>query len=258
MNTAVFVPSHIHYDDQLLRLAECISSLINQSYTSQIHVSISFEDRFKSELDKLIRSFPEVEFDIHIMQKFQMDHIKYLSNKYGTRYDLIFFCDDDDTYHPMRVELMVKTFETKSSTNDPDGVCNGKPVNGSLWEYWQYALTPNKLNRFFQLCDGYFDQLQNVYGDIFFQKWLSQFRFVNILTPTVLLYNYKSKQNPNSILTRAENNEIPLSEAAFLAALVIIVQNLSLKRFENAAIKKRVQKHIRGMQRARSLLKLLI
>ena len=43
MNTAIFVASHIYYDNQLDLLNTCLISLVNQTKQSDIFVSISFE-----------------------------------------------------------------------------------------------------------------------------------------------------------------------------------------------------------------------
>jgi hypothetical protein len=109
-DVCVFIPSHICYDLQLTYLDKCLMSLLHQNKKIDIFVSISYEDKYEKETIKLIDKFKlkDIYFNIEKTQKYQMEHIylltKIIENKF---YDLIFFCDDDDTYEPNRIEQMI-------------------------------------------------------------------------------------------------------------------------------------------------------
>jgi len=112
MKTAVLVPSHIYYPDQLSRLDTCLDSLCSQTVVPDIFVSISFANNtYKREFATLLRKYPTVKFTLSAQQKFQLEHLSTLT-RFVSNYDMVMFCDDDDTYLPMRVEKFVEAFES--------------------------------------------------------------------------------------------------------------------------------------------------
>ena len=90
---AVFVASHITYDNQLKYLRECISSLLNQTTEVDIYVSISYESKYESK----VRAFPDMYqmLPIKILfrdtQTSQMNHIRLLTHEFADKHKLIMF-----------------------------------------------------------------------------------------------------------------------------------------------------------------------
>ena len=134
--STVFVPSHINYDGQLALLNKCIESLLNQKRECRIYISISYNEQFKEATLEFINNFkqrtPSIIRDVELKniiiniehsQTYQMEHI-YKLFKISEEYynDLIFFCDDDDTYNVNRINEHVFAFENKSSNTKFDGL----------------------------------------------------------------------------------------------------------------------------------------
>merc|ERR1712032_301590 len=98
--------SHISYDGQFDYLRRCMDSLLSQVSPTDVYVSISFEskyytrnvrDMFQAYIKKGIKKIKLCKD-----QKYQMEHLHNLLDE-AMKYDLITFCDDDDTYHSTRI-----------------------------------------------------------------------------------------------------------------------------------------------------------
>lgn len=215
MKTAVLVPSHIYYPDQLSRLDTCLDSLCSQTVVPDIFVSISFaNDTYKREFATLLRKYPTVKFTLSAQQKFQLEHLSILT-QFVSNYDMVMFCDDDDTYLPMRVEKFVEAFESMKEQCDASCVQFGgvrevehaDEVNDAP-EYWAYGIPPSLLNQFFQRCKGYEDLMRHKFADMYLRSYLKRTGGKSILFAMFLpddsgttMYQY-TQNNPNSICAR--------------------------------------------------------
>ena len=214
MKTAVFVPSHINYSDQLMRLETCLDSLINQTVKTDIFVSISFDnDEYKRNFTPILRKYSSIKFVLSAKQKFQMEHLFTLS-RFSENYDIIMFCDDDDTYNQFRVEQIIESFKhgiQHSNTSGFSGKFGGvrelKDIDDIIPEYWAYGICPWLLVKFFTIIKGYENLLCHKFADMYFRNFLRVYdgkalMFVAIVPQNgILLYNY-TQDNPNSICMR--------------------------------------------------------
>jgi hypothetical protein len=236
MKTAVLVPSHIYYPDQLSRLDTCLDSLCSQTVVPDIFVSISFaNDTYKREFATLLRKYPIVKFTLSAKQKFQMEHLSILT-QFVRDYDMIMFCDDDDTYLPMRVEKFVDAFDTVKEHCHTTGLEVGgvrevedtKQVLGYL-EYWAYGIPPSLLIEFFHLSKKYEDLMRHKFADMYLRTYLRRTRGKSIIFNSVssdisgtLMYQY-TKNNPNSICARQrEDTDDVMRHAEFIRDTVTL------------------------------------
>lgn len=221
---AILIPCHISYEGQIELLDECISSLLEQILKPKsIYISISFENdtykmSFKSILQKYgISTNPKINFKISKEKKHQMEHLHNISSNIGdTDYDMLMFCDDDDTYHYERITAFVTAFnygKENSITRKFGGVrehvdlTTNNSVSPSLEmpEYWCYGIVPNAIVEFFSFFKGkYYMLLQHKFGDLYFRHYLRKnsnyYEWTGIVDRDFgfTLYNYNIN-NPNSI-----------------------------------------------------------
>jgi len=215
MKTAVLIPSHIYYHDQLDRLEKCLESVCSQTKVPDIFVSISFADnKYKLQFTPILRKYPTVKFAFSPKQKFQMEHLLYLSSLV-IDYDMLMFCDDDDLYHPMRVEKFIEAFkeakdQCKKFGNQFGGVKEVKDAKmvDDPPEYWAYGIPPSLLNKFFNRIHGYEDLLCHKFADMYLREYLFRtgigsiaFGIILPSSPGSIMYQY-TMNNPNSICER--------------------------------------------------------
>lgn len=239
MKTAVLVPSHIYYPDQLTRLDACLESLCSQTVVPDIFVSISFaNDTYKRECSTLLRKYPMVKFTFSVQQKFQMEHLLTLSRLVG-EHDMLMLCDDDDAYRSMRVEKFVKAFEGAKGECDTTAlrfggvreITNAKDLEQAP-EYWAYGIPPPLLNEFFNRIKGYEHLLRHKFADMYLRSYLKRTGGKSMVFATLLpdasgltMYQYTT-DNPNSICARhvtqmrtAENPAVSIRDAITLGLI---------------------------------------
>jgi len=212
MKTAVLVPSHIYYTDQLIRLDKCLESLSSQTIVPDIFVSISFaNDTYKYDFSTLLRKYPNVKFKLSTQQKFQMEHLSILS-LFVNEYDMLMFCDDDVTNLPIRVEKFIEAFEYLKEHCDKNvihfggvrEIGNHKKLNDRP-EYWAYGIPPSLLKEFFNRIKGYEDLMRYKFSDMYLRTYLGSTGGESIVFVAVVptddrttMYQY-TIDNPNSI-----------------------------------------------------------
>ena len=200
MNPVVFIASHIRYDGQLGRLTWCIENLLAQEHVPAICVSISLETSlYKQEFNNNVKqNYPTVNFHVQKKRFFQMEHMRFLFERYESQYDLILFCDDDDTYAPERVKLFCQC-----AAQQPSVVCFLESIHGEDYkeynEFWKYAVRPSLLRVFFERVEKTPYLLQNLYSDVLLRCFLRHAPYAAgvVQTPTCL-YQYDS-YNPYSV-----------------------------------------------------------
>lgn len=199
MKVVVIIPCHIQNTEQFLCLCDCIISLIKQSYSCSIYLSISFSSEellhfFNESIFPLFKS--RVVFFIQSKQTFQMIHI-YKVFENIKDFDLIMFCDDDDQYTLNRVEHFVK-FKTENSNIHI--IQENIPKHSEISEYWCYGISYDVLNDFFDKSKNYMDLLENKFADIYFRNYLIyNQRFSDIVKFTTKTPSYIYSPKPNSI-----------------------------------------------------------
>ena len=207
MRTCILVASHIYYDNQLDYLEKCLSSLIKQTVKSDIYVSISFINclYYDEFIVKIKNVFKSVIFDISSSQKSQMEHI-YNLLKFINNYDLVMFCDDDDTYNDNRVQHMINNYKILYLKFDKDlgGLTENQYEPTTYTEFWSYAIRPDVLINFFKYFENDMDLLKHKFADMYFRSYLRFNKKIVIGILVMSLYNH-DKNNPNSICSRKKD-----------------------------------------------------
>jgi glycosyltransferase involved in cell wall biosynthesis len=181
----VLVPSHLRYDGQAARLERCIESLVAQTAKADIYLSISWapNQRGAKVVAHLREKFGQCGLTIktHDRQHFQLEHIETLMSD-AAKYDLVMFCDDDDTYAPTRVALFANTFELSQRAEYKDsGVFALYEVDANIaldanssaiGEYWRYGLPPHILQEFYTRMGRHKPLLNYRFCDVLLRMFL--------------------------------------------------------------------------------------
>lgn len=213
MNCCILIPSHIRYEGQLNLLQDCITSLLEQTYTIDIYISISFEnDIFQTDfLNNIQPLFKDVNFLIQKTKKYQLEHLKYLCIKINTmkKYDWVFFCDDDDTYTRNRVETFIKYIDNKQLCIVKErGVYKGVDESSLILIYWLYVVTPDLLLYFFNGIIKNDKVLKNNNGDYLLKAYFERCHNENdVINEELYKYN---QDNVNSIYNNKKNQYVRL------------------------------------------------
>lgn len=224
MKTCVLIASHISYEGQIELLYNCLMSLKNQTYQTDIYLSISFDNIDYKE--HFIKTIIENEISENIIikisdiQKYQMEHI-YILKEYINDYDLIMFCDDDDTYSINRVEEMVKNYKILLSNCEEErvyGITENQYEVSDYTEFWSYAIKPALLNMFYDHFKDDMDLLKHKFGDMYLRTFLRFKKDIIIGILVMKLYNYNNN-NPNSICTKKKSVEIIIRDDLILSTI---------------------------------------
>jgi hypothetical protein len=221
---AILIASHISYEGQIDLLDKCILSLIEQILKPKsIYISISFEnDTYKTDFKSILHKYgrttnPNINFKISKEKKYQMEHLHNISSNIDVNdYDMLMFCDDDDTYHKERVLEFVNMFNygKDNITENFGGVREYINFNVCPYmdtpEYWCYGIVPCVIVEFFTFFKGvHYRLLQHKFGDMYFRYYLRRntkySEWVGVVDRDLgfTLYNYNIK-NPNSICGKLE------------------------------------------------------
>jgi hypothetical protein len=158
-----------------------------------------------------------------------MEHI-YIITKIikdtNSYYDLIFFCDDDDTYVPNRLSLMINCYKQELIyNNDINGVREiyNQDIDIDKIEYWTYAIKPHILNKFFDNFKNDMDLLKTIFADMYLREYLKNNKSINkyaVLNTDYRLYLY-TNDNYNSVCSTLRKGDIfkRLSNQMFLYAI---------------------------------------
>jgi len=217
-NTCVIIASHISNQYRIPYLKDCLLSLVNQTISPSIHLSISFEtEEYRNIVIKTLHDTPDLynygELFIYVREQktTQMQHIELLCNEISIHnYDWIMFCDDDDTYEPMRVERF-HHYISKQIENSTIDKCQiglyestfGKNHREHRHEYWCYCISFKILKQFFDRLNNATtntDIINHTCCDIMFANYLRRlnddYLFIAI---NENLYNYHIHEDSNSI-----------------------------------------------------------
>lgn len=206
MKVAVLIPSHLKSDSDVSNIYKCLDSLMKQTVVPDIYASISFaNDSVKQTFTKeVMQEFSKVKYAFSKEQKFQMEHL-YNLVRFINKYDLIMFCDDDDTYVETRVEGFIYYYQqgkkegptaagAREFTVDKDVDCAP--------EYWAYAIIPSLLEVFFERFKDNMDLLKHKWADMYLRDYLRRTGGNNTIIVAIQgetpMYNYNIS-NPDSI-----------------------------------------------------------
>lgn len=228
IKSCVLIPSHICYTGQINLLLKTLDSLKHQLV--DIFVSISFEnDAYKEEFfTKIDNSFTII---VSKEQKYQMKHLFDLLC-YANKYDLVFFCDDDDTYDPERIHIFSMIYE-KYVTDTFGGIVEIIDVElNDAPEYWCYAIRPSLLNDFFDRFKNDLDLLDYDYGDMYFRNYL---RLVDNITYCCCKFDkplYNHLIHDNSVCARKYKDT-----NRYITNVIIL---MTICMYSNEAIKEKI------------------
>ena len=225
VDVAILIASHINYKGQINLLDKCILSLLEQTLIPKsIYISLSFDNEiYKKDFINILKKyykllFPKINFKFCKEKMFQMEHLyNLISNFNMNNYDMLMFCDDDDTYKINRIEKFVYSFKYFKNMKNFGGVRELKKIkiiNGiqhiSNPEYWCYGIIPNVIVDFFNIFKSFkYNILKHKFGDMYFRGYLrNNTKYCNWggtvtesdinVEKIELLYNYNIN-NPNSI-----------------------------------------------------------
>jgi len=211
----IIIASHISNPKRIGHLFECLMSLLTQTISVPIYLSISFENKelqnnysiLFSEMTQLHN--PYLSTIVRTEKTPQMRHMAKLLPLIEKKHQWIMFCDDDDTYEPQRVEIYINTII--KSLDDikqlPDkqfiGIyesIDGKPHTEKRQEYWCYCVRMELLIRFIELLEPFPDVIDNKCCDVLFGEYLRRLN-PNLLYSIISLklYNYRIDDNSDSI-----------------------------------------------------------
>lgn len=210
----ILVASHISKADRILLLQETLISLIQQSYTAHIYVSISFEtEDYRNQFvhtmheNNTLREFSDLYVFMRPNKTPQMRHYGLLFPEIDQKnYQWIFFCDDDDIYDKDRVKVFMEA-KRDSSLVDTQlaGLYEstfGKHHREQRHEYWCYCVNIEILRKFYLVIHKYEDILHHQCCDVHFGEFLrrldnnSESPFIRITQP---LYHYRTENNSDSV-----------------------------------------------------------
>jgi glycosyltransferase involved in cell wall biosynthesis len=214
-SVCIIVASHISNPKRIKYLIECLESLLSQTISISIYVSISFatteiREQFAiafSENKHLHNSM--INIIVKTQKTPQMRHMEQLLELLKTKHEWVMFCDDDDTYHKERVQTYIHTIV--HSLHEIIGYPNKKLAGvyeneeginhrERRREYWCYCVRYDLLERFIHILLPYPDILDNKCCDVLFAEYLRRLNdeYVYAILPTTL-YNYREDNNDDSV-----------------------------------------------------------
>jgi len=203
MKVAVFISSHICYQGQLTLLSQALQSVLSQTIIPHVYISLSFADEMVEMANAAKRDIksPGRAWKVHSKQRFQLQHLEYLTKMYADQYDMILFLDDDDTYTTNRVAVMCQGL-----VRGIDSYGHSKPIvvreitndgeNQDMPEYWAYGVQPVVLQDFFKEISErrLLLYIWNKMGDMVLRSYL-RFKDIEVIGIPYQLYLY-NKSNP--------------------------------------------------------------
>lgn len=214
-SACIIVASHISNPKRIKYLIECLESLLRQTLSISIYLTISFETVEIREQFALTFSEnthlhnPVINIIIKPTKTPQMRHMQQLLEILKPKHEWVMFCDDDDTYHKERVHTYLQTIvrALNEITQYPNkkfvGIYeNDEGINHRerRREYWCYCVRYELLETFITMLLPYPDILDNKCCDVFFAEYLRRLNDDNIfaIIPK-MLYNYRQDNNDDSV-----------------------------------------------------------
>ena len=229
ISVCILIPSHVRSLDHLKLIYGCLKSVTHQTYVATVFMSVSFRDAslrsaFSEQILKIFGSL--VKFRFSPVQLFQMEHLeKLLPDISG--HDMVMFCDDDDTYHPERVQGFVDGFHygftsAKETGKFFGGVRETKETNYP--EYWCYGVVPSIIHTFYERMKDNRDLLRNKFADMYLRLYLQRTMGLELIFTALIretpLYYYNTN-NPESICAtiQKEGTSTDLHDQLVLATI---------------------------------------
>jgi len=206
----------------------CLQSLINQTHTIPIHLSISFETELDNRLfDEMVREHKLTDNDLLVIRireekTSQFRHIEKTVNDIKDKYNYVMFCDDDDTYENNRVEIFMVSINMAIDMCPEDKVFAGLYESDvshidKRQEYWSYCVKMEIIIQFMNTLKGNDGDtyLDNTMCDVLFASYLRHLDSNNMFSRIPLkMYNYNQHKLSitGQIRTRQQTNERHIPE----------------------------------------------
>lgn len=207
LSSCIVIASHLSNINRVPYLFECLDSLMAQTVVIPIYLSVSFETQeINLEFAKNFIARPYLHNDLLYLyareeKTPQMRHIFELFPILKEQYYWIFFCDDDDTYEPIRVQNFLyhlqRSINNFSRTNRiVQGVYethHNKDHRQKRHEYWSYCINMQVLEKFYNTLNDYPDIVNQQCCDVLFAEYIRRHNnreiYVRLNTK---LYNYRT------------------------------------------------------------------
>lgn len=219
----ILIASHISYEHRIPFLVECLESLVSQSLSVPIYVSMSFENEAIKEKTILnvqgntkIASCQFIVIVIQDQKTPQMKHFQYLLESINYKHEWVMFCDDDDTYNEDRTLNFAYHIQTAKKNNPPNSTLIGlyegtteKTHREQRHEYWTYCVNKDILKLFYEKLSLYPRVLTDKCCDVLLAEFLRRSRpeyyFIQLKKS---FYNYRVENNQTSITGYIQKNKI--------------------------------------------------
>lgn len=226
---AVYLASHIAHEHQLDLMYTCLVSVLweQSKPPDAVCMSVSFachRHRLLFESRILRHFFAQVRCLCWDKQRYQMEHLRALHDKYSADFDLLMFVDDDDAYGRHRVRHLTELFADGRTARLASCIRGVRETRARKWseavdeipEYWSYALQPAVLDQFFR-CLHDPEDLRHLFSDLYLrtflrhhpscQTWVLSAPHLHAhLHPEEIAYHY-NEANPTSVCARMRKEE---------------------------------------------------
>jgi len=214
-SACIIVASHISNPKRMKYLIECLESLLRQTVSISIYLSISFETTELREQFAIVFSEnahlhnPIMNIIVKSHKTPQMRHMEQLLDLLKPKHEWVMFCDDDDVYHKERVQIYLQTivhslseiiqYPNKKFAGVYENV-EGINHRERRREYWCYCVQYELLEKFIHMLLPYPDILDNKCCDVLFAEYLRRLNddYVYAIIPSTL-YNYRQDNNEDSV-----------------------------------------------------------
>ena len=228
----IAIASHISKKNRVPYLQECLRSLVAQSVPISIYLSISFASQDIREYtlnclytDASIIAPEYLNIRARDQKTSQMRHYYLLYQEIGQKHDWIMFCDDDDTYHPDRTNIIIQSIQAAREQIDTINVSRDKTLHqlhlAGLYEsvsqadhrinrqeYWCYCIRMGLLGRFFDVVEPALGILDDRCCDVLLAEYLRRKSPEWIyITIHAAMYNYRVVENADSVTGFIQTNQ---------------------------------------------------
>ena len=214
LSSCIIIASHLSKKHRVKYLMECLESLFSQSVVIPIYLSFSFETQeINEEFAKEFVARPHLHNDFLYLypqetKTAQMRHMFQLYPILKERYHWMFFCDDDDTYEPKRVETFLRNIQhCIEKYETPDAKFQGiyeqqheSDHKQRRHEFWCYCVNMRIFELFYLVLLDYPDVVENKCCDVLFAEYLRRHGGKHLFAClSEHLYNYRRTDNSDSV-----------------------------------------------------------
>ena len=228
MSSCIMIASHVSNINRIPYIFTCLDSLFSQTVVIPVYLSISFETReINEEFAKNFIARPYLHNDLFYLyareEKLpQMRHIFDLFPILKQQYHWIFFCDDDDTYEPIRVQNFL--YHLQRTVNNYR--CTNRLVQGiyeshhntdhrhKRHEYWCYCINMRVFDNFYNKLIDYPDVVNHKCCDVLLAEYLRRHSNNEIYVRlNVVMYHYRTEGNDDSITGKIRDSNKSVRQA---------------------------------------------